>query len=74
MNWYKLAKSKLERKIEKKKEISLQKGWSQLEVDWAGKISGVLQDLSYFMWLLAQSRNGSVNIETGEENEWKRRI
>lgn len=69
MNWYKLAKSKLEKILEKRREISLEHGWSPSEVDWAENMSLRLQNASYFMWLLEQARNKSANIETGEDDQ-----
>ena len=72
MNWYKLSQQiskKLLKNIEKKKQISLQQGWTPEEVEWAGKISTQLINPSYFMWLLNQTRNGSANIQTGEDDE-----
>ena len=70
-NWYKKAQfsKKLLKNINKKKQISLQNGWTPEEVEWAGQISAQLSDPSYFMWLLNQTRNSSANIQTGEDNE-----
>ncbi len=71
MNWYKQAQvsKKLIKNIEKKKQISLQKGWTQEEVNWAANITTKLNGPSYFQWLLEQARNGSANIQTGEDDK-----
>jgi hypothetical protein len=71
MNWYKKAQvsKKLIKNIDKKKQISIHNGWSLQEVEWAGKLSELLNNPSYFTWLLQQTRNGSADIQTGEDNE-----
>jgi hypothetical protein len=70
MNWYKKAQSKkLLKNIEKKKQISIQQGWAPEEVSWAGDISYKLGNPQYFIWLLNQTRNGSANIQTREDDK-----
>ncbi|MHA1469021.1 MAG: hypothetical protein ACTSSP_00520 [Candidatus Asgardarchaeia archaeon] len=71
MSWYKKAQlsKKLLKNIEKKKQISLQKGWTPEEVNWVADISTKLNDPSYFLWLLEQTRNGSANIQTREDDK-----
>ena len=70
MNWYKTSQlsKKFLKNIEKKKQISLQRGWTPEEVKWVENIIMRLHDPSYFQWLLEQTRNGSANIETGEDD------
>jgi hypothetical protein len=70
MNWYKRAQigKKLLKNLEKKKQVSLQKGWTPEEINWAENLSIKLGTPSYFLWLLNQTRNGSVNIETREDD------
>jgi len=70
MNWYKKAQSKkLLKNIEKKKQISIQKGWTPEEVEWSANMAFRLGNPQYFSWLLNQTRNGSANIQTKEDDK-----
>ncbi len=70
MNWFKRAQvnKKLLKNLEKKKQVSLQKGWTPEEINWATNLSIKLGTPSYFLWLLNQTRNGSANIKTREDD------
>jgi len=59
---------KTKEKGKTKEEHALKDKYTQEEVDWANEMSQKLSDPSLFSWLLNQTRNGSANIQTGEDD------